>query len=101
MRVLGIIHTTNRTDVTFSFSRGEKDSKLGLEILIIFSNRISQIIAFATGTKIIWNRHAVDEMKGLIRELEKEHINEISRKAIKLSSPALLPATLYVTRKFI
>lgn len=71
VRVLGVIHTTNRTDVTFSFSRGEKDSKLGLEILIIFSNRISQIIAFATGTKIIWNRHAVDEMKGLIRELDR------------------------------
>lgn len=70
VRVLGIIHTTNRTDVTFSFSKGEKGSKLGLEILIIFPNRISQILAYSTGTKIIWNRHAIDEMKGLVRELE-------------------------------
>jgi hypothetical protein len=72
VRVLGVIHTTNRTDVTFSFLRGEeKDSKICLEILIIFSNRISQILAYATGTKIIWSHHAIDEMKGLIPELEK------------------------------
>lgn len=76
VRVLGIIHSANRTEVTFSFAESEKGSNLGLKILIVFPSRISQILAYSMGTKLIWNRHAIEEMKGLVRELEARALHQ-------------------------